>query len=153
MTKASEIFPTTECGRCGGSGRYSYNQIDGDRCYGCGGTGKAYASKKIAEAAAAYNEALKSAKQPVAKNLAVGDKVLDDLSYRADGSQQWTTVTDIVVTDEVCGWSGVERTPTSWYLMITLATGTVRKINGSTIVRRHSGSIDLTPFLEMAGVA
>lgn len=28
------------CGRCGGSGRYSYNQIDRDRCYGCGGTGR-----------------------------------------------------------------------------------------------------------------
>ena len=28
------------CGRCGGSGRFSYNQIDGDRCYGCSGTGE-----------------------------------------------------------------------------------------------------------------
>lgn len=27
------------CGRCAGSGKYSYNAIDGDRCYGCGGTG------------------------------------------------------------------------------------------------------------------
>ena len=25
------------CGRCGGTGRYSYNQMDGDRCYGCQG--------------------------------------------------------------------------------------------------------------------
>lgn len=27
------------CSRCGGSGRYSFNQIDGDRCYGCNGQG------------------------------------------------------------------------------------------------------------------
>lgn len=27
------------CGRCGGSGRYSYNQITGDVCFGCGGSG------------------------------------------------------------------------------------------------------------------
>jgi hypothetical protein len=27
------------CGRCGGSGRYSFNMIDRDRCYGCSGTG------------------------------------------------------------------------------------------------------------------
>lgn len=27
------------CPRCGGSGNYSYNQMDGTRCYGCGGTG------------------------------------------------------------------------------------------------------------------
>ncbi len=28
------------CGRCGGSGRYSFNQMDGDRCFGCLGCGK-----------------------------------------------------------------------------------------------------------------
>jgi len=28
-----------KCPRCGGSGNYSYNQIDGTRCYGCNGTG------------------------------------------------------------------------------------------------------------------
>lgn len=28
------------CGRCGGTGRYSFNLIDGDRCYGCGGSGR-----------------------------------------------------------------------------------------------------------------
>jgi hypothetical protein len=28
------------CSRCCGTGRYSYNQMDGDRCYGCNGRGK-----------------------------------------------------------------------------------------------------------------
>lgn len=32
---------TDVCGRCGGSGRYSYNMIDGSTCYGCNGSGKA----------------------------------------------------------------------------------------------------------------
>ncbi len=27
------------CGRCGGTGRYSFNTKDLDRCYGCGGSG------------------------------------------------------------------------------------------------------------------
>src|SRR5262245_52118862 len=27
------------CGRCGGSGRYSYNTMHGSTCYGCAGTG------------------------------------------------------------------------------------------------------------------
>ena len=27
------------CGRCLGSGRYSFNLMDGDKCYGCGGSG------------------------------------------------------------------------------------------------------------------
>lgn len=28
------------CTRCLGSGRHSYNQMDGDRCFGCGGRGE-----------------------------------------------------------------------------------------------------------------
>lgn len=28
------------CSRCGGSGRYSFNQIDGDKCFGCHGKGE-----------------------------------------------------------------------------------------------------------------
>lgn len=40
MTDQATIkYETEVCGRCGGSGRYSYNQMDGDRCYGCGGSG------------------------------------------------------------------------------------------------------------------
>ena len=30
-------FETKVCSRCGGSGQYSFNQIDGSRCYGCNG--------------------------------------------------------------------------------------------------------------------
>lgn len=33
-------FEQTECSRCGGSGHYSWNQIHGSVCYGCGGSGK-----------------------------------------------------------------------------------------------------------------
>lgn len=28
-----------KCTRCNGTGRYSYNNVDGSRCYGCGGVG------------------------------------------------------------------------------------------------------------------
>lgn len=42
------------CPRCGGSGSYSYNPMDGTRCYGCGGSGvaiqkvRAYTEKEYA---------------------------------------------------------------------------------------------------------
>ncbi len=29
------------CSRCGGGGRFSYNQMTGDRCFGCNGSGRA----------------------------------------------------------------------------------------------------------------
>jgi len=33
------------CTRCGGTGTYKYNTIDGDTCYGCNGTGKRMTEK------------------------------------------------------------------------------------------------------------
>ena len=62
------------CPRCGGSGHYSYNQIDGTRCYGCNGSGisiqkvRAYTEKEYTrmqvanERARAKREAEKEAK-------------------------------------------------------------------------------------------
>jgi hypothetical protein len=38
-------FEVQTCGRCGGSGRYSFNQVDGDRCYGCHGSGIKYTKR------------------------------------------------------------------------------------------------------------
>jgi len=45
----TDRIETTACNRCGGSGRYSYNQMHGSRCYGCGGSGKTY-TRRGAEA-------------------------------------------------------------------------------------------------------
>jgi hypothetical protein len=39
---------TDVCGRCGGDGRYAYNTMDGDMCYGC--NGKKVAMVKITAA-------------------------------------------------------------------------------------------------------
>jgi hypothetical protein len=36
------MFDREICGRCGGIGRYSFNQMDGDTCYGCKRTGIVY---------------------------------------------------------------------------------------------------------------
>ena len=39
---AKITYETEACSRCGGGGRYSFNLVDGDKCYGCGGTGQTY---------------------------------------------------------------------------------------------------------------
>lgn len=44
-TPAPEVLETKTCPRCGGSGRYSFNLLDGDLCYGCGGKGWKYTPK------------------------------------------------------------------------------------------------------------
>ena len=51
------------CPRCGGSGHYSYNPMDGSRCYGCNGTGisvqkvRAYTEKEYTRMQAANERA------------------------------------------------------------------------------------------------
>lgn len=61
------------CGRCGGSGRYAYNPVDGTRCYGCNGVGYrlprltkqfvvSYCAR-IGETLGEYNRNLAEAKQ------------------------------------------------------------------------------------------
>lgn len=37
--KKKLMFEEQTCSRCRGTGKYSFNMTDGDRCYGCGGIG------------------------------------------------------------------------------------------------------------------
>ena len=50
------VYEKEPCGRCGGSGRYSWNQISGDRCFGCGGSGERLS--KRGKAAKAFADSL-----------------------------------------------------------------------------------------------
>jgi hypothetical protein len=47
MAQSKSVFEHTVCGRCCGTGSYSYNQIDGSRCYGCDGTGNKYTRRGL----------------------------------------------------------------------------------------------------------
>jgi hypothetical protein len=81
-TRLRDVLETEVCGRCGGSGHYSYNQIDGTRCYGCGGSGRRYT--KRGRAALDYWHWLCSVP---ASQLVDGDRDLDERSGR------WGSVT------------------------------------------------------------
>lgn len=64
------------CGRCGGSGSYSFNLMDGSRCYGCGGSGKKLT--KRGAAARVYLDELQS--RPVAE-IKVGEFIWNDRKF------------------------------------------------------------------------
>lgn len=57
-------FEVKICSRCHGSGQYSYNQIDGSRCYGCNGEKQQY-TKRGKAAKMFYVESLKLLPQDV----------------------------------------------------------------------------------------
>lgn len=77
-TTPTEIIETTECGRCGGTGHYSYNQINGTTCFGCGGTGKALTKRgKLVDAF------VRNLRKVSVHDLKVGDRVRIDIGVQS----------------------------------------------------------------------
>ena len=74
------------CPRCSGSGHYSYNQMDGTRCYGCSGTGvsiqkvRAYTEKEYTRMQAANERA--RTKRETEKEAKARDLVENAAKYK-----------------------------------------------------------------------
>ena len=81
-------FESESCSRCGGSGKYSFNHMDGDRCYGCRGTG--YKLTKRGQAAYALYRHLLTRK---GSDMAVGMQILTEIG--AGSRKVWQTITEI----------------------------------------------------------
>lgn len=79
----------TTCSRCCGSGKYSYNMMHGDRCYGCGGTGIALTKR----GKAARAKLIELQQRPVA-DLKVGEFLWYD-PYPMGGKVGWYTINSI----------------------------------------------------------
>ena len=84
MTKKS-WYETRACGRCGGSGRYSFNYMHGDMCYGCSGSGYKY-TKRGAMARALYNKL---------RTVKYEDLVPGHVVYMTGFCGGWHTITEI----------------------------------------------------------
>lgn len=72
-TETTVKFENEVCSRCGGTGRFSYNQVDGSRCYGCNGTGVKYTKR----GAAAHELYIKLLSKP-ASEIVAGEKIYCD---------------------------------------------------------------------------
>lgn len=83
-------FETTTCGRCGGCGRYSYNQMHGSTCYGCGGSGRVFSKRGAASRVAFKAERERVCGVPV-ESLVAGDSILVDGKFRT--VEGWEGVT------------------------------------------------------------
>jgi len=109
MTPSTKI-ETVTCSRCGGCGRYSWNQITGDRCFKCNGSGVVHT--KRGAAAFAYLQSMRS--KPCAE-VQVGDLVyIPSGLFHAGGFQRvlsHETPDQRRAAGTPSGWSGVEKTP------------------------------------------
>ncbi len=76
-------FEKVECGRCGGSGSYSWNAMHGSMCYGCSGKGK-----KLSKAGRAAFEVFQKIARP---EVAVED-LQPGMKLRVRGFNNWHVV-------------------------------------------------------------
>jgi hypothetical protein len=83
------MFETETCGRCGGTGKYSYNQIDGDRCFGCSGSGRRLTKRGFA--ARAFYQTL--GQKPI-EQVQPGEVVWFDSIFTGSGWLPVATVED-----------------------------------------------------------
>lgn len=88
----ASVFESVSCPRCGGGGKYSFNLMHGDRCYGCGGSGVKL-SKRGSAAKAEYQRLM----QRPAGSIKVGDSVYDWLGLH--GGKVWQKVDSIEVDE------------------------------------------------------
>lgn len=100
MEKQMPVFEYVTCSRCCGTGKYSFNLMHGDRCYGC--SGKGY--KLTARGAAACKFYSDSMCKP-AKELQVGDVVrVEGMTNGLNIFYYFAKITKIVPTHEVLGY-------------------------------------------------
>ena len=144
------IWPTRECTRCGGCGRYSWCAQYGDTCFKCSGTGRQFANAKVEAIVIAYRAHLRSLKECQAQELAPGQHVYVSggrLSSRKDGMGEWVEVFDATV--DLTQWSGKSNgIVTAWRTNVTLVDGSVHSVAGNHIVRTMAPAMDATPWVE-----
>lgn len=129
-------FPTIVCTRCYGEGRYSFNQIDGDVCYGC--SGKRY---QIAKSACgivdAYRALIKNGKRPLWSDVQPGDRVARD--------GKWAEV------------ASTEQTDLAYRMVVTYTDGQTENVMPYAYARRQfvdrDGIYELLVDLAWAGLS
>ncbi len=75
------VYDTQECGRCGGTGKFSYNEMHGDTCYGCNGTGISR-TPDAKKAVAIITKAIEEHESVPASEIQPGDTIWDSWNRR-----------------------------------------------------------------------
>ena len=130
-------FPIENCARCKGSGQYSFNPVDGTRCYGCGGRGTTV-TRNAREAWSQFEFALYQYRNPAVRDVKVGDVL--QLTIISSGGKRRATVLAMSPTTHDDGVVRYELTldcGTNVITMVVREDGLVRRV----------GNIDPAPYL------
>lgn len=145
-------FPVVTCTRCGGSDSYSYNQLDGDRCYGCNRSGKQHPAGNASKAYAEWRNDRQAAVQVTGYNIQPGDEI------RHYGSPKGTPFRKVATVHPTLKWTGSSLTGTNeadrihYYATWLVFEDGGEEYGGNNLWTRKS-TLDRAPYVERAQAA
>lgn len=146
-TKVADVFETTACSRCGGSGQYSYCQAFGTRCFGCGGKGVKYTARGAE--ALRYFRALSECP---ASMLREGDRIFSDGWRRVLAIEQNSETRRAGrVVDDVARYDGINIVTQYLSLVAVDPESLVRVSDPATAVCRLKAAAEYQLALTKAG--
>ena len=143
-------WPVETCGRCGGTGRYSYCQMYGDMCFGCSGKCVVLGAGKCADVVAEYRDVVSRQRRLAGYQMEPGDEVK---SQHAGKDDPYLAVVSVVDTGRWCAKSRNGSEPERVYnrQVVTFADGSVREVGAELWLRRVT--ITRAPYVERAQAA
>lgn len=144
-------FPVVTCPKCLGRGMHGYNAVDGDRCYGCGGTGHQYAPEVLRDVVAEFAAAQRAAARPRVRDLRVGDIVskpyiqLREVSFRK--------VARVLVAPQKptrFEVRGQAKKPVAFAAAIEFEDGTRDIVTTDFVYARRGAEVDPAPYVRRA---
>jgi len=142
MTKTTITYEMKTCGRCGGTGHYSYNSMHGTVCYGCSGH-KRTLSKAGAKARAAVEAFKKEHFSAPVEALVAGDRIIVDGKARTIASVETSGGSRYGVKDangDMVWKDYVSLTFTKPYATGFGPCSSVGYCQGTTVVRAITGA-------------
>lgn len=144
-------FPVVACTRCGGAGRHGRNTVDGDRCYGCQGTGTVLAPEVAREVVAEFAAAQRTAARPKVRDLKVGDVVSKPYTQLEDA--QFRRVVRVLVAPQKptrFEGRGDKKRPVAFAAAIDFEDGTRDVVTTDFVYARRGAQVDPAPYVARA---
>lgn len=144
-------FPVVECTRCSGKGRFSHNDVDGERCYGCQGAGTVLAPEVAREVVAEFAAAQRQAARPKVREVKVGDVI--SKPYQRLGDASFRRVVRVLVAPQKptrFEGRGDKKRAVAFAAAIDYEDGTRDLVTTDFVYARRGAQVDPTPFVARA---
>ena len=144
-------FPVVTCARCAGTGRFSRNDVDADRCYGCGGSGTVLAPDVAREVVSEFAAAQRAAARPKVRDIKVGDVI--SKPYTQLEQAQFRRVVRVLVAPQKptrFEGRGDKKRPAAFAAAIDYEDGTRDLVTTDFVYARRGAEVDPAPFVARA---